>query len=227
MCGRRSTALDVSVAPQCPPGPVPAVGGAGGVVGSSGVGDELAVDGVGDPALEAADGFEAWSSRRRACAGSRPGRGCCSRIWVVAAMWSMWLTFRFPARDSRWRICSPEEASRGAVPVQDANRFRLANRATSPTSARIRAATTGPTPGRSISRRSAGQDHDLELGGGGLDLLVDRDQLGDQLGGEPAAGLPGQVPGPHRGEDRLGLSGGQVLLRLARASAPTAAAGAG
>ena len=38
----------------------------------------------------------------------------------------------------------------GAVPVQDANRLRSVNRATSPTSARVRAATTGPTPGSSI-----------------------------------------------------------------------------
>jgi hypothetical protein len=74
-----------------------------------------------------------------------------SRIWVVAAMCSTWFIFRFPARDSRCLICSPEEASRGAVPVQEANRFRSANRETSPTSARIRAATTGPTLGRSIN----------------------------------------------------------------------------
>ena len=67
-------------------------------------------------------------------------------------MWIMWFIRRFPARESRCRFCSPEEASRGAVPVQDANRFRSANRATSPTSARTRAATTGPTPHRSISR---------------------------------------------------------------------------
>jgi uncharacterized membrane protein YsdA (DUF1294 family) len=58
------------------------------------------------------------------------------RIWLAAAMWIMWLARRLPARDSRWRICSPEEASRGAVPVQEANRLRSANRATSPTVAR-------------------------------------------------------------------------------------------
>ena len=38
----------------------------------------------------------------------------------------------------------------GAVPVQDANRLRSVNRATSPVSARVRTATTGPTPGKSI-----------------------------------------------------------------------------
>ena len=56
------------------------------------------------------------------------------------------------ARDSRWRMCCPLEASIGAVPVQDAKRLRLGNRATSPTSARILAAPAGPMPWRSISR---------------------------------------------------------------------------
>ena len=63
----------------------------------------------------------------------------------------LWFIRRFPARESRCRFCSPEEASRGAVPVQDANRLRSTNRATSPTSANVRAATTGPTPWRSVS----------------------------------------------------------------------------
>jgi len=35
-------------------------------------------------------------------------------------MCSARLICRLPARDSRWRICSPEEASMGAVPFQDA-----------------------------------------------------------------------------------------------------------
>jgi len=45
---------------------------------------------------------------------------------VTAAMWIMWLIRRFLARESRCRFCSPEEASKGAVPVQDANRFDTA-----------------------------------------------------------------------------------------------------
>ena len=57
-----------------------------------------------------------------------------------------WFILRFPARDKRCRICSPEDASRGAVPVQDANRFRSANRVMSPTSARVLAAPEGPMP---------------------------------------------------------------------------------
>ena len=69
----------------------------------------------------------------------------------MAAMWMMWFIRRFPARDRRCRTISPEEASIGAVPVQDANRLRSANLATSPVSAKVRAATTGPNPGRSIN----------------------------------------------------------------------------
>jgi hypothetical protein len=40
--------------------------------------------------------------------------------WTAAAMCRAWLTRRFPARESRWRTCSPEEASNGAVPFHDA-----------------------------------------------------------------------------------------------------------
>ena len=146
---------------------------------------------------------------------------------MTAAMWSTWFIRRFPARESRCRICSPEEASRGAVPVQDANRFRSANRATSPTSARIRAATDRSDTGEVHQRGAAGQDHRLELGLDLLHLRLDRDQVGQLLGGDPAAGLPGQVPGPHRGQDRLGLQRGQVLLALSRDAVRTAAAAAG
>ena len=41
---------------------------------------------------------------------------------------------RFPARDSRWRSWSPDEASNGAVPFQDAKWPRSGNRVMSPTS---------------------------------------------------------------------------------------------
>jgi hypothetical protein len=62
----------------------------------------------------------------------------------------MWFIRRFPALDRRWRTVSPDDASIGAVPVQDANRFRSANLVASPTSAKTRAATIGPTPGSSV-----------------------------------------------------------------------------
>jgi len=71
---------------------------------------------------------------------------------------------RFPARDRRWRDWLPEEASSGAVPFQEANRSRLANRRMSPTSASSRAAPEGPMPRRSITRTRAREGRDCELG---------------------------------------------------------------
>jgi hypothetical protein len=50
----------------------------------------------------------------------------------------------------------------------------------------------------------------------GLLALVDAFQVGDQLGGDPAAGLPGRVPRPDPGQQRLGLGRGQGLLGPAR-----------
>ena len=55
----------------------------------------------------------------------------------------------------------------------------------------------------------------LELLVGGLLAGVDPLQVGDQLGGDPAAGLAGGVAGSDLGQQRLGLGGGQVLLRPA------------
>jgi hypothetical protein len=61
------------------------------------------------------------------------------------------LICRFPARDSRCRIWSPEDASMGAVPFQEAKCALLGNRVMSPTSTSRRAAPEGPMPCRSIS----------------------------------------------------------------------------
>jgi hypothetical protein len=47
-----------------------------------------------------------------------------------------------------------------------------------------------------------------------LQLRVNRDQVRELLGSHPAAGLPGDVAGPHGGQNRLGLQGGQVWLAL-------------
>jgi len=40
------------------------------------------------------------------------------RICTIAAMWMTWFIRRFPARESRCRICSPEEAHSSEV-LQD------------------------------------------------------------------------------------------------------------
>jgi hypothetical protein len=64
-------------------------------------------------------------------------------------MCSTRLICRLPARDSRcltWgRIWSPEEASMGAVPFQDAKCALFGNRVMSPTSTSSRAAPEGLT----------------------------------------------------------------------------------
>lgn len=50
---------------------------------------------------------------------------------------------RLPARHSRWRFWSPEDASIGAVPFQDAKCAAVQNRLMSPMSPMSRAALTG------------------------------------------------------------------------------------
>ncbi len=56
------------------------------------------------------------------------------------------LICRLPARESRWRIWSPEDASSGAVPFHDAKWPLVGNRVMSPTSISSRAAPDGPMP---------------------------------------------------------------------------------
>ena len=60
------------------------------------------------------------------------------------------LICRLPARDSRWRTWSPEDASIGAVPFQDAKCALSGNLAESPASTRSRAAPEGPIPSRLV-----------------------------------------------------------------------------
>ncbi len=61
-------------------------------------------------------------------------------------MCSVRLICRLPARESRWRTWSPEDASRGAVPFHDAKWPLLGKRVISPTSISSRAAPDGPIP---------------------------------------------------------------------------------
>jgi hypothetical protein len=71
-------------------------------------------------------------------------------------------------------------------------------------------------------RAAAMQVHQPGAGGGGeflvglLGASVGRLEVTDQLSGDPAAGLADRVPGADRGQQRLGLRGGQALLRSAR-----------
>jgi len=91
------------------------------------------------------------SCPRHACVGGRCALRCrcgAGRCRPCTARGSV--ARRLPARDRRWWVCSPLEASMGAVPVQDAKWLRSGKRATSATSASIRAAPAGPMPWMSI-----------------------------------------------------------------------------
>ena len=80
---------------------------------------------------------------------------------------------RLPARDSRWRCWSPEEASMGAVPFQEAKWSAVANRSMSPMSPSSRAAPDGPIPLSSLQGAAGRGDQRGQLLVRGLDLLVD------------------------------------------------------
>jgi hypothetical protein len=85
----------------------------------------------------------------------------------------------------------------------------------SPTSMSSRPRRTGRC--RAGQQRGAGRLDELaQLLVGGLLAGVDPLEVGGELGGDAAAGLAGGVPRPDLGQQRLGLRGGQVLLRPAR-----------
>ena len=133
----------------------------------------------------------------------------------------------FPARESRWRNWLPEDASSGAVPFQEANRSRRANRWS--------VGDVGEQPG-GAGRPDAVQVHQGGPASGdqpgeflvqGPGLLIDGLELADQPGGEPAAGLAGQVPRPDRCDQRRGPAGRTGTSWPRRAAAPAAAGAAG
>ena len=133
----------------------------------------------------------------------------------MAMMCRVRLICRFPARESRCRTWSPEEASIGAVPFQDAKWPRSGNRVMSPTSTSSRAAPEGPMPCRSSSAGAGRGDQLAQLLVRGLLAGVDPFEVGDQLGGDPAPGLAGGVARSDLRQQCLGLGRGQVLLRPA------------
>jgi len=84
------------------------------VVGTGGaaVGDELAVDEVGQPPLQAAHGFQAALALEVLAPEVRPAGGVVAQLHHGADVRDV-VEPPVPARDSRWRTCSPEEASIG------------------------------------------------------------------------------------------------------------------
>ena len=96
-------------------------------------------------------------------------------------------------------------------------------------------ADVGQQPGRAggadavqfEQRGVLGSDEGLDLFLAGLDLAVDAFQLGDQLGGEPPAGLAGDVTRPGGRDQGTGLRRGQESSSPRRAAVPAAAGGSG
>ena len=91
----------------------------------------------------------------------------------MAMMCRTRLMRRLPARDRRWRFWSPEDASIGAVPFQEAKCPAVRNRLMSPMSPSSRAAPDGPIPLRSRKRAAGRGDELVELLVRGPDLRVD------------------------------------------------------
>jgi len=118
---------------------------------------------------------------------------------------------RFPARDSRWRTWLPEDASRGAVPFQEANRSRRANRRGAGDVGEQPGGAGGPDAVQVHQGGPAGGDQPGELLVQGPGLVVNGLELAGQPDGEPAAGLAGQVPWLDGGDHGAGLPGGQEL----------------
>jgi hypothetical protein len=115
------------------------------LVGCGGVGDELPVDHIGQSSAQAAQGFQRGLAFGELAAAVGAAGGVVADL---ADRGDVEDVVKPPVAGAGEPVpdLGPEEASRGAVPVQEANRLRSANRATSPTSARIRAAPAGPMP---------------------------------------------------------------------------------
>ena len=130
-------------------------------------------------------------------------------------MCSTRLICRLPARDSRWRTWSPEEASIGAVPFQEAKCALVGEPGHVTDLDQQPGGAGGTDPVQGGQRGAGGLEQFVQFLVGGLLALVDAFQVADQLGGDPAAGLARGIAGTDPGQQGLGLGRGQVLLRTA------------
>src|SRR2546423_9674716 len=122
------------------------------------------------------------------------------------------LICRLPARESRWRTWSPEDASMGAVPFQDA-KWPPVRETNDRADLDQQSRGAGRADAVQVHQRgAAGGDQFLEFFVGLLGTLVDPLEVSNQLRGHPAPGLAGRVARPDGGQQRLGLGSGQALL---------------
>src|SRR5665647_2007091 len=131
------------------------------------------------------------------------------RSSTMAMMCRTRLICRFPARESRWRTWSPEEASMGAVPVQDAKWALFGEPGDVPDLDQQPGRPGGADAGQVQQVGAGGPDEVGELFVGCLLALVGPLEVGDQFGGDAAADLARGIPGADPGEDVPVRSAGQ------------------
>jgi len=169
-----------------------------------GVGEELAVDDVGDPAFEAADRFH-WLLAGGALAsvvgtalgveaelGDRSDVDHVVHPTVPGAREPVTVLLT----GGGVQRCGPGP---GREPVPIGEPRDVADVGQDP------GGDHGPDAGQFHQPRVTGQDYRLQLRGGVLDLGLDRYEVGELLGGDPAAGLAGDVARAHASEHPLGL----------------------
>ncbi len=116
--------------------------------GVFGVVDHLSVDHIGQTTFQSTPGFHRCFAVGESAAVVGAAFGVVTKLDHGHDVQDP-VDARFPARDRRWRSCSPEDASSGAVPFQEAKCPSVANRLMSVTSPSSLAAPEGPMPLRS------------------------------------------------------------------------------
>jgi len=130
-------------------------------------------------------------------------------------MCSTWLSRRLPARESRWRIWSPLEASIGAVPVQLAKCGLGGEPVDRPDVAQDPGRAGRADPEQSGQSAAGVGDRVGDAPPDGLELAVRCDEFAELLDSQRTAGAPDHVTGPHGGQQRSRLGRGEVPFRAA------------
>src|SRR5215472_13156668 len=121
------------------------------------------------------------------------------RSWTMAMTWMTRLICRFPARESRCRTRSPEEASIGGVPFQEAKWALDGNRSMPPISTSRRAAPLRRAPGcRGFSSHEGGDARPVSDTFGCVSRLAHERRGPDRGRRQTVAWV--RVTGTHEGE---------------------------
>jgi hypothetical protein len=128
----------------------------------------------------------------------------------MAIMYKAWFSLRSPARDSRWRMTWPLEASRGAVPVWAAKLMLAGEPADVADLTQKRGCQHRSHP-EQLNQAGVGVgDRCLDPGLDGGDPLLQLTDVGHELGGQLPAGDRRLADGRDPGQQGSGALGGQV-----------------